>query len=75
MNVEEIRNHSLAKPTVIEGFPLDETTLVFKVMNKIFTLKGMEGAPLFINLKCDPERAVELRGQCEGILGDITRTR
>jgi predicted DNA-binding protein (MmcQ/YjbR family) len=63
MNIEEIRDYCLAKPGVTEGFPFDETTLVFKVMNKMFALTGLEGDPPFVNLKCDPELAIELREQ------------
>jgi len=67
MNIEEIREYCMAKPGVTEGFPFDETTLVFKVMNKMFVLTGLERDPPFLNLKCDPDRAIELRGQYEDI--------
>jgi predicted DNA-binding protein (MmcQ/YjbR family) len=67
MNIEEIRDHCLAKPGVTEGFPFDEVTLVFKVMNKMYALVGLERVPPFINLKCDPKRAIELRGQVEAV--------
>ncbi len=63
MNIEEIREYCLAKPGVTEGFPFDETTLVFKVMNKMFALTGLDRDPPFVNLKCDPEMAIELREQ------------
>jgi predicted DNA-binding protein (MmcQ/YjbR family) len=67
MNIEEIREYCIAKPGVTEGFPFDETTLVFKVMNKMFALTGLDGDPPFVNLKCDPERAIELRSQYESV--------
>jgi predicted DNA-binding protein (MmcQ/YjbR family) len=67
MNIEEIRDYCLAKKGVTEGFPFDEVTLVFKVMNKMYALVGLERTPPFINLKCDPERAIELREQYEDI--------
>ncbi len=67
MNIEEIRDYCLAKPGVTEGFPFDEVTLVFKVMNKMYALVGLERVPPFINLKCDPEQAIELRGQYEEV--------
>jgi predicted DNA-binding protein (MmcQ/YjbR family) len=67
MNIEEIRDHCLAKPGVTEGFPFGEDVLVFKVMNKMFALTGLEGDPPYVNLKCDPERAIELREQYEDI--------
>jgi len=60
MNIEEIRAYCLKKKMVTEGFPFDKTTLVFKVMNKMFALMALEEV-LFINLKCDPEKAIELR--------------
>ena len=67
MNIEEIREYCLTKPAVTEGFPFNESTLVFKVMNKMFALTGLEGDPPFVNLKCDPDRAIELRGHYEDI--------
>lgn len=59
--LEVIRDYCLAKPFVTESFPFDETTLVFKVHNKMFALMGLNNDPLQINLKCDPEKATELR--------------
>ena len=61
MNIEEIREYCLAKPAVTEGFPFGQDVLVFKVMNKMFALTGLEGDPPYVNLKCDPERAIDLR--------------
>jgi len=61
MNVEEFRNYCLSKKGVTEEFPFDEVTLVFKVMGKMFALTGLEQIPPKANLKCDPERAIELR--------------
>lgn len=66
MNVEEYRNFCLSLSGVTEGFPFGEETLVFKVMNKMFALSGVEEFD-FINLKCDPERAVILREQYDEI--------
>jgi predicted DNA-binding protein (MmcQ/YjbR family) len=60
MNAEEIRKYCLLKKEVTEGFPFDNQTLVFKVNNKMFALLSLEG-PLRISLKCDPEKALELR--------------
>ena len=67
MNIEEIREYCIAKPGVTEGFPFDEHTLVFRVMNKMFALTGLDRDPPFVNLKCDPERAIELRGRYEAV--------
>lgn len=60
MNIEELREYCLSKKGVTESFPFDETTLVFKVMDKMFALTDLEGN-LSINLKCDPDKAIELR--------------
>jgi predicted DNA-binding protein (MmcQ/YjbR family) len=66
MNIEQYRDYCLLKPGVTEGFPFDEKVLVFKVMNKIFALTDIEEFT-FINLKCDPEKAMELREENPGI--------
>jgi predicted DNA-binding protein (MmcQ/YjbR family) len=60
MNIEELRDYCLSLPATSEDFPFDETSLVFKVGKKIFALTDLEG-PLFINLKCNPAKANELR--------------
>ena len=66
MNIEYYRDYCLLKPGVSEGFPFNGNTLVFKVMGKIFALTDVEKFD-FINLKCDPERAIELREGNPGI--------
>jgi predicted DNA-binding protein (MmcQ/YjbR family) len=60
MNIEEFREYCLKKKGVTEEFPFDEDTLVFKVMGKMFALTGLAG-DFRINLKCNPEEAIELR--------------
>jgi len=70
MNIEELRNYCLAKPHTIDCFPFDKTTLVFKVADKMFaltSLKGWEEATPSINLKCNPEYAIDLRNKFEAI--------
>ncbi len=63
MNIEEIREYCLAKPGVTEGFPFNDTALVFKVEGNMFALLDMSEESRGISLKCDPERAIELREQ------------
>lgn len=68
MNIETYREYCLSKPHTTESFPFDEDVLVFKVANKMFALtsfKKWEEGDTSVNLKCDPERAIELRGQYE----------
>jgi predicted DNA-binding protein (MmcQ/YjbR family) len=67
MNIEELRDYCLSKPHVTEEFPFDKVTLVFKVAGKIFALTSLEG-DFTANLKCDPERAIELREQYPAII-------
>lgn len=66
MNISDFREYCLAKSGVTESFPFDSKTLVFKV-GKMFALTDIE---LFesINLKCDPERAVDLRETYQGVI-------
>ncbi len=68
MNIEDLRLYCLAKKGVDEGFPFGEQTLVFKVMGKMFALAALDEETLRVNLKCDPERATELRERYEDII-------
>lgn len=61
MNSESLRTYCLSKAGVTESFPFDDVTLVFKVGGKMFLLYDITGNPLTFNVKCDPERAVQLR--------------
>lgn len=67
MNIEEIREYCLSMKGVEEGFPFGETTLVFKVMGKMFCLCGLENNPASCNVKCEPEKAIELREEYTGV--------
>ncbi len=67
MNIETFRDYCLSKKGVEETFPFDETTLVFKVMGKMFAATGLEGEEFRVNLKCEPQYALELRDE----YGDI----
>ncbi len=67
MNIEQLREYCLAKKSATEEFPFDETTLVFKVMGKMFALTDLE-EDFSINLKCDPEKAIELREKYPTVL-------
>ena len=67
MNVEEVRQVCIAKKGVTESFPFDETTLVLKVGGKMFALLNLDKDPS-VNLKCDPERAIDLREHYDAIL-------
>lgn len=66
MNIEEFRDYCLEKKGVTEESPFGPDTLVYKVMGKMFALTGIENFE-FVNLKCDPDRAIELRESYSGI--------
>lgn len=66
--IEQIRSYCLSKNKVSESFPFDDTTLVFKVHNKMFALLLLEKDPLQMNLKCDPEKAIELREEFHQVI-------
>jgi predicted DNA-binding protein (MmcQ/YjbR family) len=67
VNIETYREYCLSKPGVTESFPFNDTTLVFKVVGKVFALAGIENFRQ-INLKCDPEKAIELRADYNGVI-------
>ena len=61
MNIEILREYVIQKPSVTEGFPFGDSTIVFKVNGKVFLLVSLDSDPLQFNVKCDPEKAIELR--------------
>lgn len=63
---DEIRIYCLKKPDTSESFPFDEVSPVYKVVYKIFCIVSID-LPLSVNLKCDPERAVDLRERYSAI--------
>lgn len=63
MDLEAARDHCLSLPEATEGFPFGPDVLVFKVAGKMFALLSLEAVPPSMNVKCDPERAIELRAQ------------
>jgi predicted DNA-binding protein (MmcQ/YjbR family) len=66
MTLEDFRAHCLKKPGFSEDIPFGPEVLVFRVGGKIFALLDVDAFES-VNLKCDPERAVELRERYEGI--------
>lgn len=69
MEALEIRTYCLEKKGVSEGFPFNETTLVFKVGGKMFLLIDLEAQPLSFSVKADPEWSAELRENYPQITG------
>jgi predicted DNA-binding protein (MmcQ/YjbR family) len=61
MDVEILRDYALSLGEVEEGFPFGPTALVFKANGKMFLLISLESNPLSMNVKCDPEKALQWR--------------
>ncbi|HOZ69230.1 MAG TPA: MmcQ/YjbR family DNA-binding protein [Chitinophagaceae bacterium] len=68
MNIETLREYCLSKPGAEETLPFGPDTLVYKVNNKIFLLVGLDSADLRFNVKCDPDKAIELRDEYACVL-------
>ena len=68
MDVEACRDYCLSHKAVTEVMPFGPDNLVFKVMGKMFALISLDSVPLQIALKCDPDRAIELREEHDGII-------
>jgi predicted DNA-binding protein (MmcQ/YjbR family) len=67
VDLEEFRAYCLTKPRVTEDTPFGEDVLVFKVGGKMFALASLDQVPPQVNLKCDPELALDLRDRYEEI--------
>jgi predicted DNA-binding protein (MmcQ/YjbR family) len=61
MNIETLQAYCLSKPDAEETLPFGPNTLVYKINGKVFLLTGLDQAELSFNVKCDPEKAIELR--------------
>lgn len=70
MNIEELREYCLSIGGAEECFPFDDTVLVFKVENKMFAYISIipEDDGFRVNLKCDPDLAIELREKYESVI-------
>jgi len=66
MDIESLWEYCISKPFSEESFPFDQEHVVFKVKSKMFALFSVEQFKS-INLKCDPEKALELREQFSAV--------
>lgn len=69
MNIEEVREACVSIKGATESFPFGDDTLVYKVMDKMFAYMGLESrdGEFWLNVKCDPEKAIELRERYNGV--------
>src|SRR5690349_9921808 len=68
MDIESLRHYCLSKPGAEETLPFGPDTLVFKVSGKIFLLTGLDSEDFSFNVKCDPDKAIELREEFPCVL-------
>ncbi|MFH9548666.1 MmcQ/YjbR family DNA-binding protein [Streptomyces sp. NPDC051445] len=68
MTPQELRGLCLSFNAAVEDFPFRPEISVFKVGGKLFALTTLDARPLTVNLKCDPDDAVRLRGEHEGLI-------
>ncbi|MCB5164801.1 MmcQ/YjbR family DNA-binding protein [Streptomyces bambusae] len=68
MTPEQLRAFCLGFNAVVEEFPFNPETSVFKVLGKVFALSALDASPLRVNLKCDPENALRLREQYPAVM-------
>lgn len=68
MDIEQLREYCLSKPGVEETLPFGPNTLVYKVVGKVFLLTGLDTEQLRFNVKCDPDKAIELREEFSCVL-------
>ena len=61
MDLAQFRECCLSKPRATEGTPFGPDVLVFKVGGKMFALAALDDVPATVNLKCDPDLALDLR--------------
>lgn len=66
MNIESLREYCLSLPLATEDMPFDDTVLVFRLKGKIFACILLDKPDLIV-MKCDPERALDLRERYEAI--------
>src|SRR5437588_7520555 len=67
MDLAQFRKYCLSKPRATESAPFGPDVLVFKVAGKMFALVALDEVPATVNLKCDPDLALELRDQYEQV--------
>ena len=67
MNIESFREHCLKKPAATETTPFGPDDIVFKVGGKMFAIAALMEVPARVNLKCDPDLALELRDRYEQV--------
>jgi predicted DNA-binding protein (MmcQ/YjbR family) len=67
MDLAQFREYCLSKSRATESTPFGPEVLVFKVSGKMFALAALDEVPARVNLKCDPDLALELRDRYQQV--------
>jgi predicted DNA-binding protein (MmcQ/YjbR family) len=67
MDLAQFREYCLSKPRATEGMPFGPDVLVFKVVGKMFASAALDKVPTTVNLKCEPDLALDLRDRYEQV--------
>ncbi|MGJ8657174.1 MAG: MmcQ/YjbR family DNA-binding protein [Akkermansiaceae bacterium] len=67
MDLDQLIQQCMSYPEVEETSPFGPDTLVYKVCGKMFALTSPDSFPTAVNLKCDPDRALELRDEYDAV--------
>lgn len=68
MTLDQVLDHALSKPGAEETLPFGPDVLVVKFEGRAFIMIRLDSSPLQFNLKCDPDRSIELREEHASIL-------
>ena len=67
MHIEDLRTFCLSVPGTEECLPFDDVTLVYKVMGKMYALIPLDTEICSVSVKCDPDKAIELREHYQAV--------
>ena len=68
MEIDALRDYLISMPSVEECYPFGPTTAVYKTGGKMFALLSVDGETPSMNLKCNPDLAIELREQYDFVI-------
>ena len=68
MDIEQLRDYCLSLPHSSEGMPFGDGCIVYKVVDRVFAIMAPDGGEPRLSLKCDPDRAEDLRAAYPAII-------
>ena len=68
MDIEQLRDYCLSLPHSSESMPFGDGCIVYKVVDRVFAIMAPDGGEPRLSLKCDPDRAEDLRAAYPAII-------